>query len=217
VDGKDADVAAAFRRALAAHWEAAARLQPDKLLIGNPDGDLSEPEFKGRLHGAFIEGLMGKSWSIEKRLGWQAAMERYRTVRTNLRPPAIVGFNVWGRADDYRFMRYALASCLLGDGYFSFTDERVGYKSVPWFDEYDVRLGRALEPMPVAAWSNGVYRRRYEHAMVLVNPQPTPRSVTVEPGWRRLRGSQAPEVNDGSDARTFTMRAGDGLILVRPS
>ena len=212
--GDDPEVAAAFRRGMATHWQTARRLYPDKLLIGNADNDLSSPEFRGLLNGAFLEALMGKSWSLEKR-GWRTMMERYLAVRANLRAPAIVAFNVWGAADDYAFFRYAFASCLLGDGYFSFTDEKRSYGMFPWFDEYDVRIGKALEPSPDSPWSNGVYRRRYEHAMVLVNPDAEERSVTVEEGWKRLSGTQAPSVNDGSAARVVVLPPRGGLLLVK--
>ena len=42
--------------------------------MGNTDGDLSEPEYAGQLEGAFLEGLMGKSWSIETWGGWSKVM-----------------------------------------------------------------------------------------------------------------------------------------------
>jgi hypothetical protein len=215
VSSADPEVAKKFREGQAAHWAAAAALAPKLIQMGNPDNDLSFPEYKGRLTAAFLEGLMGKSWSLETRLGWPAMMERYRAVRENLKEPAIIGFNVAGRPDDYRFMRYALGSCLLGDGYFSFTDEKAGYGPIVWFDEYDVRIGKAVEPSPVQPWSEGVYRRRYENAMVLVNPEASARRVKIEPGWKRFKGTQAPDVNDGSEASTIVLPPRDGLILVR--
>jgi hypothetical protein len=159
--------------------------------------------------------MMGKSWSLEKTAGWPGMMRRYLSVRDHLRPPGIVGFNVAGDPQDFRFFRYAFGSCLLGDGYFSFTDQRAGYSSVPWFDEYEVRLGKAIDPAPSAPWSNGVYRRRYEHAMVLVNPDGVARSVSPGPGWRRLKGRQAPTVNSGERADEISLAPRDAIVLVR--
>jgi hypothetical protein len=211
----DREVEAAFRRGMAAHWQAARRLQPGKLLVGNADSDLSAPEYSGRLDGAFLEGLMGKNWSIERRHGWSAMMERYRAVREHLRGPRIVAFNVHGDPADHAFFRYAFASSLLGDGHFSFTDDKAGYSSVPWFDEYDVPLGPPREPPPAAPWQLGVWRRRYEQAMVLVNPGDAARTVTVEPGWRRLRGTQDARANDGAPARELSLPARSGLLLTR--
>lgn len=110
-------------------------------------------------------------------------MARYRAVLANTRPPRIVGFNVSGTADDYQFFRYAFTSCLLDDGYFSFTDRTQGYSSVPWFDEYDHRLGHALSPPPTAPWGERVWRRDFEHGVVLVNPTSTTRTITLKSGF----------------------------------
>ena len=215
VSSRDPEIEAAYRRGQAAHWQAIRKLRPDALLMGNADSDLSLPEYRTQLDGVFHEGLMGKSWSLERTAGWAAMMKRYLGVKANLRPPAIVGFNVAGEPGDYRLMRYALGSCLLGDGYFSYTDDRAGYSSVPWFDEYDVRLGKALDPPQTDAWSNGVYRRRYERAMVLVNPDATPRTVAPGPGWRRFKGQQAPAVNSGEAADEVTLAPRDAIVLVK--
>jgi hypothetical protein len=213
--GRDAELASAFRQAMAEEWETAGKLAPRALLMGNTDSDLSQPEYRGRLQGAFLEGLMGKSWSIESREGWNAMMARYLGVFANLREPKMVGFNVLGRSDDYRFFRYGFASCLLGDGYFSFTEDKAGYSSVAWFDEYDQRIGKAAEPPPRAAWRDGIWRRRYENAMVLVNPERDSRTVTLEPGWHHFKGTQAGDVNDGRPVRELTLAGRDGVLLVR--
>jgi hypothetical protein len=77
---------------------------------------------------------------------WHGMMERYHKVFENLISPRIVGFNVAGNPHDYRFLRFALSSRLMNDGYFSFTDIERGYSTVPWFDEYEVKLGKPLDP-----------------------------------------------------------------------
>jgi hypothetical protein len=215
VSSREPEVESAYRRGQAAYWQAIRKLSPGALLMGNADSDLSQPEYRNQLDGVFLEGLMGKSWSLERTAGWSAMMKRYHDVKANLRSPAIVGFNVAGEPGDYRLMRYGLGSCLLGDGYFSYTDDRAGYSSVPWFDEYDVRLGKAVEPPQTAAWSNGVYRRRYERGMVLVNPEVVPRTVAPGPGWRRFKGQQAPAVNSGTAAAEVTLAPRDAIVLVK--
>lgn len=215
VPNKDPEVQTAFRRAMAEHWEAARRAKPGLILMGNADNDLSLPEYRKRLNAVFLEALMGRKYSIETLGGWRKAMEHYHAAQANLLPPAIVGFNVAGRPDDHAFFRYSFASCLLGDGHYCFTDENAGYSSVPWFDEYDLRIGKAVDPIPKAPWMNGVYRRNYEHAVVLVNPDTSPRMITVEKGWKRHLGRQAPDVNNGKPAGDIQLQARDGLLLVR--
>lgn len=214
VSSTDPDVQAAYRRGQAAEWAAIRKLAPDILLIGNVDSDLSMPEYRGQLNGAFLEGLMGKSWSLERR-GWRVMMQRYLDIKANLRPPAIVGFNVAGDPRDYRFFRYAFCSSLMGDGYFSFTDTKDGYSSVSWFDEYDVPLGKAVDPPQRQPKAGGVYQRRYEQALVLVNPDGQPRQVDVGPGWKHVDGQQDSAVNNGKPVRQLTLAPRDGVVLVK--
>ncbi len=212
-DPASAKIIAAYRAGHAEFWNEIRRLQPRALLVGNADNDLSDPAWRGQLDGAFLEGLMGENWSLETTAGWPTMMARYHAAIANTRGPKIVGFNVTGNPGDLRFFRYAYASCLLDDGYFSFTDPARGHSSVPWFDEYDAKLGRALDAPPAAAWSQGVWGRRFENGMVLVNPTRMPRTVTVETGYRHLAGAQDARINDGSAARAITLAAQDGVVL----
>lgn len=205
----------AFRLAQAMHWKEAHRLAPERILMGNADNDLSFPEYKGRLQGVFLEGLMGSSWSLYSKEGWRGMMARYHKVFENLAAPRIVGFNVAGNPGDYRFLRFALSSCLMNDGYFAFTDAAKGYSSVPRFDEYDVRLGKAIDPPQTKAWRDGVYRRRFENGMVLVNPGPLRRRVVVEEGYAHFRGRQASQLNNGAAVKAIVLPPSDGVLLVK--
>ncbi|MFC3109202.1 putative glycoside hydrolase [Undibacterium arcticum] len=219
-DGKDEagdspEIQKAFRRGQAAHWKKAHELAPKALLMGNADNDLSLPEYKGKLQAVFLEGLMGKSWSLYANGGWGRMMDLYHKVFDNLLSPRIVGFNVAGRPSDYRFLRFALASCLMNNGYFSYTDETRGYSTVPWFDEYEVKLGKPLDPPQTKPWRDGIYRRRFENGLVLVNLGFQPGSIDVEPGYTHFRGKQAPQVNNGLPAKSILLGPGDGVLLVK--
>ena len=216
VSSQDPEVASRFRQAHAAHWAMAAAVAPNRLQMANPDNDLSYPEYTGRMQAAFLEGLMGRSWSIETQQGWLPMMQRYFTVAANLKQPKLLAFNASGAATDYRFFRYAFTSCRLGDAYMAFNE--VGpptYTTVPWFDEYEVAFGSPVDPPTLTAWSNGVYRRRFEKALVLVNPNDDARTVTLEPGWRRILANQDPVANNGTPVQTLTLPPKDGLVLVR--
>lgn len=208
----EARISTAHRRGHAAHWGAIKERRPGILIVGNSD-DLSSPEFTGRLQGAFLEAVIGKSWSMERWRGWEAVMDRYHKAMRDTSAPHLVGFNVWGKADDYQRMRYGLTSCLLGDGYFSYTDEAVGYSSVPWFDEYEADLGRPVDPPQTSAWQNGVYRRRFERGLVLVNPTPSRNAVRLEGGHGRMLGQQDALTNNGERVTTLELLGKDGLVL----
>jgi hypothetical protein len=220
LDGKDDDrdeprIQSAYRQGTADFWTAIRRIQPKLAVMGNTDDDLRQPEFQHKLDGAFLEGWMGASYAIERRQGWAAAMALYRTAKANLAPGGIVSVNVHGAADDYRLLRYSLASCLLDDGYFSYSDSAAGYSSVTWFDEFDAPLGGARSGPPAAPWQNGVWRRDYAGGAALVNPTGAPVTVTVEAGFRKLAGHQVSAVNDGQPATRITLGAKDGIILLR--
>lgn len=204
----------AYRRANVAHWTAARKLQPDILLVGNTDSASSD-EYRGQLNGIFMEAMIGKIWSTEFRLGWAGMMDRYRAAMEDSAFPHLVGFNVHGAKDDYQRMRYGLTSCLMGDGYFSYTEADSSYRTVAWFDEFDVDLGRPVDSPPENAWSRGVFRRTFERGLVLVNPGIQAASVTIEAGYSRIKGTQDPRVNTGEVAKVIRLAPKDGIILLR--
>jgi hypothetical protein len=214
-DPKSPAVAAAYRAGHRAEWDHIRRIHPGLLLMGNTDGDLSESEYAGQLESAFLEGLMSKSWSIETWGGWSKVMSRYHAAMANTRSPHIVGFNVHGDPTDYRFFRYAYASCLLDDGYFCFTAKDKEYSSVTWFDEFDSKLGAAVTQPPTGPWQSGVWRRDFEHGIALVNPAKEAVTLTLDPGFCRLKEKQDPATNDGSPATSIMLPARDGIILSR--
>lgn len=186
-------------------------LMPDMRVMGNVDNDLSSPEYRGVFDGAFLEAAIGRNYSLETWRGWPALMARYRSVSRSVKDPRLVVFHVTGRADDYQAMRYGLASCLMGDGTFAYAGADDG--STPWFDEFGVELGRALEPAHAA--SGSAWMRRFARGIAIVNPGPGPAIVEVPPGFAHLAGTQDPQVNDGKPAREVTLRPRDGILLVR--
>jgi hypothetical protein len=210
--GDSAEFDREVRRGYVSYFNRLRSLRPGVLLIGNVDSDLSSPEYHHVLDGAFLENLIGRPWSIESRQGWPTMMHRYRSVSRQVRRPDLVIFHMTAAPTDYRLMRYGLASCLMGDGYFAFSADRG--TSVPWFDEYDVELGRALgpaEPVPGGAAS----LRRFEHGMAVVNPGPNPVVVHLPSGYAHLRGSQDKTVNNGEPVDELPLPPRDGVILVR--
>ena len=224
-DGKpeakaDAKAAKSLREGYAAYYSTVRTLMPGKFQIGNigsiGETDAVFPEYKGLLNGGVIEGLIGKSWSVEGYGGWSAMMARYRKVMGAVTAPKLVIFNQWGDPKDYRTARYGIASCLMDDGYHSFTDTAKGYTGVVWFDEYNAHLGQAVSEPPTKAWSSGIYRRDFENGIVLVNPKGNgAHEVTLETDFIALKGTQDTSVNNGRTVRKITLGDRDGVILMR--
>jgi hypothetical protein len=214
-----------------AYYDTAHKLAPDMPVMVNADSDLSGEAFppdaerfnqyRRTVNGAFLEHAMGESWSAETWGGWPLTMAWYHAIRANLLRPKLVVFDVaLGPTVDYQYLRYALASALMDDGYFSASSD---YNQIAWFDEFDLAgtastkwLGRAVDPPQASPWRDGVYRRRFEHGMAIVNPKGNgPRRVSIEPGYHRIAGNQAPGVNNGRRATTIRLADRDGILLVK--
>ncbi len=215
-DRDDPAIQSAYRAGHRASWEAARALKPGALIMGNSiDSDLSFVEYKNELNGAFMEAVMGLPWSLESRKGWSAVMDRYHSTMQNTLSPHLVVFHVIGNVDNYRFFRYAYTSSLLDDGYFSFSDVDKGYSTVPWFDEYDVDLGMALDPPTYVPWQGPVYRREFEHGIVLVNPSTQVFAVSLEKPYKRISGTQDTRVNSGGNVQNLILVPKDGVVLLK--
>ncbi|MEK8090657.1 putative glycoside hydrolase [Thermithiobacillus plumbiphilus] len=206
----------AIRNGHVAEWNRAKQLRPNAMLVSNADSDLSMPEYKGKMQGNFLEGQMGKSWSIINWAGWDKMMARYNGAMANTTGPKLVGFNVWGSPYNFKLFRFGLTSTLMNNGYYSYTDQNKGYGSLPWFDEYDVSLGQPTQGVQTSPWSKGVYRRLFQKGMVLVNPTGSNVTVNVGYSYKRIAGRQDRSVNNGQAVNgNITIPAKDGIILVK--
>ena len=208
-----------FRQGYARYFTLLKTLMPGKYQLGNigdwgaPDSTLTE--YQGVTNGGVLEGYIGKSWSVETWGGWAAMFAEYRKVMGAVAAPKLVIFNQWGSQTDYQGMRYGLGTCLLDDGYYSFTDNTQQYYGVVWFDELDQKLGAGLSK-PTAAWQKGVWRRDFDNGIVLVNPKGNgPQTVTLEGPFIKLKGTQDPVTNNGATVTTITLKDRDGIILLR--
>lgn len=186
-------------------------------------------EYQYLLEGGLLESLLGQQSSVESwgrttpapTADWDNMMFAYHQTMNVMLQPRLLIFGQWGATTDYQSLRYGLASCLMDDGYFSFTDQAVPtYSSVVSFDELNVNLGAAISPPQNAPWSQGVYRRDFENGIALVNPKGNnggaPVTVTVEPGFTRVAGTQDPAVNSGQPVtQPITLQYRDGIILLR--
>lgn len=173
-------------------------------------------ELQGKYNGGLIEHFLGRSYSTETWAGWGELMKQYRKTMSLLAAPKYGICSVEGSKTDYQFMRYGLATCMMDDGYFAFSDPSSYYRGVPWFDEYGVKLGAATSGPSTSAWQSGVYRRNFQNGIVLVNPKGNgTRTVTLEANYVKLRGTQAPSVNNGATVRTVTLKDRDGIILIK--
>lgn len=210
-----------FRAGYQHYLQLVEQLMPGKLQIANI-GDWGEStstltEYQGLANGGVLEAYIGKTWSIETTAGWATTLAQYRKVMANTAAPQLVIFNQWGALTDYQSMRYGLATCLLDNGYYSFTNTAAGYYGVVWFDEMNASLGaRSTTGVPQAAWQKGVWRADFVNGIALVNPKGNGvQTVTLEAPYQKLTGTQAPTINSGATVTTVTLQDRDGIILLR--
>ena len=83
-------------------------------------------------------------------------------------------------------------------------------------------LGKAvgtvwLDDVKLQAGDRNVYRRDFEGGVALVNATEAPATVDLGGTFRKIKGTQAPTVNDGSLVTAVTLPPKDGLVLLRPS
>lgn len=199
--------------------EVARQLAPARFMTGNlaewGGQDSPAEDYAGLLNGGLIEAIMGQGNSPEAWGGWGAMMAWYRRTMSLVAEPKLVGFHAIGRPDDYQFVRYALASCLMDDGYFVFSSS-AAYIDAPYFDEYDAQLGWANSGPVMNSWQNGVYRRDFQNGIVLVNPKGNgARQVFLEDDYYKVNGTQDRSVNNGQQVRSVTLQDRDGIILLR--
>lgn len=222
IDSQDsATVQGWFRQGYRSYIDDLKALMPGKYQGGNVadwgKSNSTYPELNGQLNLGFMEGLIGYSWSAEAWGGFAELMREYRKMLNSLAEPKLGLFAQIGSTSDYRSLRYGLAACLMDDGYFLFNSS-ASYNDTPWFDEYDSNLGASTSGPATSAWQKGVYRRDFENGIALVNPKGNgTQTVTLETTYRKLSGSQAPNINDGSTVQSVTLNDRDGIILLRLS
>lgn len=210
----DADWVTKHRAGHVAEWDRIKQLRNDAYIVGNT-ADSNISMYANQMHGGLLEGFMGESYSRP----WPEAMKRYHESMANLLAPKLYGLHVSATATDYRMARFGLCSTLLNDGYhFHGTDYDGGF----WFDEYDNAgagrgyLGFPIEGPQTAAWSSGVYRRRYDKGWALVNPTTAAVTVNLGQSMRKINGTQDATTNNGALVTSVTIPATDGLILLNP-
>lgn len=131
--------------------------------------------------------------------------------------------------------RFFLTATLLQDGYWAPMGSDYGEPA--YIDEMDGGglgsgyLGDPIAPNPTLAHveaqysgtagigmvAPNVFRRDFDHGIVLVNSSDEPATVALGGTFRHLTGTADPETNDGSTTDRVTIRSYSGVVLLRNS
>ncbi len=193
----------------------------DKLILINGSSlPIYQPAINGRMFETFPAYWEGNGT-------WAASMEQYlnRLPTQNYQPSVYVingNTNNTGQQNNYQKMRFGLASTLLGDGYFSFDHGDQAHEQTWWYDEYAVKLGQPTsEPYNLLAPNNnkiqaGLWRRDFDYGVAVVNSTNKRQLYSLnKEELEKIRGNQAPLINNGQRVNYLLLEPNDGLILLK--
>jgi len=227
-------------------WPAGVQLANMGLDSTSLDSGVDFAPLKGVMSGGMDEAAIGANWSYESWAGAARMQLVYRYTWDNTGGPQYLLFghshlqtngvdasaydsngNVTAYSPTWQGMRYGIAACLMGNGYYTPTGTS-GYSSDTflWFDEFDNAgagvgyLGQAIDPWQTGPWSNGVWKREYQNGIVLWNPKGNGQQTVSLEGLgnlKHIQGSQDPTINNGAIVTnsSVTLNDRDGLILLR--
>ncbi len=119
----------------------------DALVVGN-GGWTFDDTYRDVLNGRMVEnflagagagGVGGAGGESLSPFGWSGVLRGHYLMDQVTVAPRVSLIMANGCQDDYEFMRFALASTLMFDGYFCYTNQGQ-YLSTWWYDEYSVDL-----------------------------------------------------------------------------
>lgn len=193
----------------------------DKLILINGS---SLPIYQSKINGRMFETFPAH-W--EGNGTWTASMEQYlnRLPSQNYSPQLYIinsNTNNTGQQNNYQKLRFGLTSALLGDGYFSFDHGDQAHEQTWWYDEYSVKLGQPTSaPYNLLAPNNnkiqaGLWRRDFDYGVAVVNSTNKRQLYSLnKEELEKIRGSQAPLINNGQRVNYLLLEPNDGLILLK--
>ncbi len=190
-----------------------------RALIGN--GNMRNFNLNGNAFEEFpYTNIALATWNIVFVGPYAAPHASYAEWASKSALPNLTLIQTYGAANDYQLMRFGLTSALMSDGTFSYARSswEHSWNGLDWFDEYDnAGAGRGYlgQPTGPMAKAGNAWRRDFTSGIALVNP--TASAVTVQLGgtYRKIKGTQAPSVNDGTDVTSVTLQPRDGIVLLK--
>jgi hypothetical protein len=208
---KAADIDSSWRRGMTELITKVRQSNPDILIMNN-----SSSAYSSLTNGTLFENF--------PRNGWGSTFADFRNALTKNAAPKISALNTntnnQEKQNDYKLMRYGLASALIGDGYYSFDAGDAGHFRTWWYDEYDAPIGTpraAAKVVSGSASGASVWSREFTRGYVAVNSTSKAASVSLPGEFEHLQGAQDPAINNGAIVTKVTVPAQDGVLLVRRS
>lgn len=189
------------------------------IVINGNSHDAYQPYVNGRMFESFPTPWEGNG-------DWQASMSSYDKLQDKVGYPEIFIINSntknTGNQNDYRAVRFGLASALMNNGYFGFDYGDQDHGQIWLYDEYDVFLDAPasaaynIDNKNDQSFQNGVWRRDFKKGTVVVNSGNQSREVKLGGEFEKIHGAQDSNINDGSIVSKVYLDGKDGIILLRP-
>jgi len=179
----------------------------------------SNPRFQPYINGRMFESFPASwDWSGD----WGTIMNYLtRGAAKNAQPKMVIinsGTKNTGNKNDFRAMRFGLASSLMEDNvYYSFDHGENDHGQLWTYDEYNISLGNAagksFSPSGASAYNNNVWLRNYDQGLAVVNASNQPQTIDLGSDYEKIIGQQDPYVNDGSIVSKITLAAKDAILM----
>ncbi len=183
-------------------------INPSAIIIGNG----TTRQYQQELNGKMLENFAANAWTNTMNT-YQANSRGTAAPRVN-----IINSNTSNTGkENLQHVRFGLGSALLEDGYFSYDHGDQNHGQTWWYDEYDVALGEPLSPSLAAntqgSYQPDIWRRDFEHGLVLVNSTNATKTVDLGGEYEKINGKQASSINDGAIVSEVDIEGTDGIIL----
>ncbi len=188
------------------------------LILGNGK---TYNDYQNLLNGVMFEGFPA-SW--ESNGNWGGIISTYSRIKDSNISPAVSVINSYdNNRQDYKKVRFGLVSTLMENhGYFSYDLDVSSHGQVWWYDEYNVRLGRAqsasynLLNRNSDKYVNGLWRRDFEEGIAIINSTDKEQLyVFNKEEFEKINGIQDRSVNNGAIINFVRIAANDAIILLK--
>ncbi len=189
-------------------------LNPEAIIMGNGKVFF---EYQNYLNGMMLEDFPS-DW--ENGGTWSGSMQTYMRLQDynkNPQTPVILAFKDENKP--YQKMRYSLASTLMENGYFGYNKSIYKQGELWFYDEYEFSLGQPKSQANNLLSSSshmqaGLWRRDFEEGVAILNSSQEKKSYFFEKEeFEKLKGDQAPDINDGTIVNYVNLNPKDAVIL----
>lgn len=187
------------------------RLTADKYIIV---GNGNTREYRSELNGKMLENFIAPAWTNTMNT------YEYNFGTTNNPKINIINVNTSNTGNqNYKNMRFGLASALMEDGYYSFDYGDKDHSQTWWYDEYNVNLGDSLSSARsknnYSTYEADIWQRDFTNGIVLVNSTPQKQLVSLGGEYEKIHGIQDTKVNNGLIVTETMIDGYDGLLLLK--